>query len=153
MLGHQGGDYFANNRYSGSDKIECLQRSDLLRHINRSLLSSVHRFRRPKIAIIDTGYDQEARCMNHQLRKRLSPSYAPDHLNYHWKDFWTEGGPPRDDDGHGTSMLSVVSGIAPFADIFVARIARTSQDLKELPSKTSENLAAVSIQTKRKNWY
>jgi len=62
----------------------------------------------------------------------------------HWKDFWGDEQVPCDCDGHGTSMLSLICDAAPFAEIFVARIAGTSCDLSENPSITSENLAKVS---------
>ena len=52
---------------------------------------------------------------------------------------------PKDDDGHGTAMLSLIHRIAPFADICVARIAGKDDDLKNNPQLTSSKLAEVCV--------
>lgn len=99
--------------------------------------------RRPKIAIIDTGFDCGARLLDRKLKRRLNMLYTEE-VKHNWKDFWQGETVPKDEDGHGTAMLSIVHRIAPFADICVARIASGSNDLKQDPKLTSEKLAEVS---------
>ena len=125
--------------------MERLQTSALLRHVSQSFLRIHPPFKRPKIAIIDTGYDSGARGLSHRVTKRTNPYYLPGHPLYHWKDFWEEKLSPCDSDGHGTSMLSLIADTAPFADLCVARIAGNSRHLSERPLTTSENLAKVSV--------
>lgn len=103
----------------------------------------VEGFRRPKIAIIDTGFDSGARFLNPKLKQRLYMHSGTETKKYNWKDFWQYEAVPNDSHGHGTAMLSIVLRIAPFADICVARIAGTDEDLKRDPEKTSKNLAKV----------
>lgn len=63
--------------------------------------------------------------------------------DYNWKDFWRSEPVPRDDDGHGTAMLSIIHRIAPFAEICCGRIAGIDKDLKDNPGLTSQHLANV----------
>jgi subtilisin family serine protease len=100
--------------------------------------------RRPKIAVIDTGYDPKSYFLKkYQHRMRLFPEFKYDHYRFHWKDFWKSENEPLDDDGHGTSMLSTIMNIAPFADICVARIAGTEDDLLREITITQKNVAKV----------
>ncbi|KAF2804923.1 subtilisin-like protein [Mytilinidion resinicola] len=97
--------------------------------------------RRPKIAIIDTGYDGEARWLDNPFKNRLSQKDEAGTISQNWKDFWENNDQPQDDSGHGTSMLYTVMNIAPFADVCVARIAGNSEDLRQEDSRTTKNLA------------
>ncbi|KAL7962975.1 peptidase S8/S53 domain-containing protein [Trichoderma compactum] len=73
---------------------------------------------RIRIVVLDTGYDPDA------------------------KDFVEENQPKaKDENGHGTHILSVLMKVAPAADVFMARIARDTQDL---PNAT-ENIAAANM--------
>lgn len=90
---------------------------------------------RPKVAVLDTGYDRESSFLTHAHNMRLRG---------HWKDFWEDLQDPKDDDGHGTSMLSLICEIAPFADIYVARIAGGGIHMLNERERTSDNLAKVS---------
>ncbi len=69
--------------------------------------------------------------------------FSPETRECGWKDFWQSDLEPQDNDGHGTSMLSIIHRIAPFADVCVARIAGKDVDLKKEPKTTSNNLAKV----------
>jgi hypothetical protein len=90
-------------------------------------------YARPKIALIDTGYDPKSFQENSRAR-RLG-------IN-HWKDFFDGKACPLDEDGHGTSMLDLLMKVAPFADICVARIARSNQDLGGPDIRTSQQRLA-----------
>lgn len=103
-------------------------------------------FKRPKIAIIDTGFDGGARFVDRKLTKRLTMLSATETKKYNWKDYWKSETVPQDNDGHGTAMLSIVHHIAPFADVCVARIAGEDEDLKRDPKTTRNNLAKVFLQ-------
>lgn len=102
--------------------------------------------RRPRIVIIDTGYDPTASFIGNSQRNQLSlHQFKEGHEQYHWKDFWGARPEPLDSDGHGTAMLSVIMRIAPFANICVARIAGSDHDLGGQHSGASQkNLAEVS---------
>ncbi|KAF2009061.1 subtilisin-like protein, partial [Aaosphaeria arxii CBS 175.79] len=84
---------------------------------------------RPMIAVLDTGYDPKSSFIGPLQRKRFT-RHAEDHELYHWKDFWGDKSDPEDKDGHGTSMLSTIMALAPFADVCVARIAGEDSDLR-----------------------
>jgi hypothetical protein len=101
--------------------------------------------KRPKIAIIDTGFDSEGRRIDGKLKPRLNmlPTSSP--RDYNWKDYWQSEPVPQDKSGHGTAMLSIIHRVAPFADICVARIAKEDDDLRNDPVKTSQNLAQVFV--------
>lgn len=99
--------------------------------------------RRPTIAVIDTGFDSQARFVDHKLKRRLGVLSGSNTQNRTWKDCWQSSACPQDEDGHGTAMLSIIHRIAPFANICVARIAAGDQDMKNDPEGTSNNLAKV----------
>ena len=118
-----------------------VNRSWLVSHIRDGLKGSRHYNprvplpSRPKVALLDTGYDPNASFLAHPHKMRLKG---------HWKDFWEGQEHPNDDDGHGTSMLSLILEVAPFADIYVARIAGGSKNMQNERERTSDNLAKVS---------
>jgi len=116
--------------------LDTLQRSPLLNHVSRFFRTCTNSAKRPKIAIIDTGFDAKARWFSHRFKKRLSA--------IHWKDFWDSKESPCDNDGHGTAMLSMILTIAPFSDICVARIAGEGRDLIESREETCAYAADVS---------
>ncbi|KAH8645085.1 hypothetical protein IG631_02549 [Alternaria alternata] len=125
--------------------INNLKRSYLQSH----LLDTIHdqRLQRPKIALIDTGFDPESKFITPKQKKRLRDARQ----GYNWRDFWKADSMPIDEHGHGTSMLSLLMDVAPFADVCVARIAAKNEDLKMDPPRTGCNLAkaihwAVEVQ-------
>jgi subtilisin family serine protease len=83
-----------------------------------------------KIAILDTGYDEEADFFLPRERSRQVRD---------WKDFASNSSSPEDFDGHGTHVVALAMKMAPFADIYVARVA---QDTKKLQG-AGENIAKV----------
>jgi hypothetical protein len=102
---------------------------------------------RPKIALIDTGYDPRAGFLKRSqaCRNRLLPEHDCMDQQYHWKDFCDKNAAkPLDEDGHGTAMLSLLMELAPFADICVARIACKDSELRDDQSKSQKRLAEVS---------
>jgi len=89
---------------------------------------------RIKIAILDTGY----------LPERLDKS--TDLQRVHWKDFVAnDAAQPCDAsaDSHGSTILQLVKRIAPDAEIFVARIARVSGDLRDISPRTGDAICKV----------
>ncbi|KAF5701633.1 peptidase S8 subtilisin kexin sedolisin [Fusarium globosum] len=77
--------------------------------------------KRIRIAVLDTGYDPGAIFFNRDRRRRLKS----------WKDFVELGqATPKDEEGHGTHVLSVLMQVAPAADIFVARVAKDTSELQ-----------------------
>ncbi|EOA90523.1 uncharacterized protein SETTUDRAFT_25785 [Exserohilum turcica Et28A] len=122
-----------------SDWLNSMSSSWLHTHVTEKL----ERMKRPKIAIIDTGFDDETivtHWRDRKLQKRLN-MLPKGKAECNWKDFWQPKTIPLDIDGHGTAMLSIVHRVAPFADICVARIAGGDEDLKQDAIKTSQNLA------------
>ena len=114
--------------------------------LHHYISKKIEGYKRPKIAIIDTGFDRPLSLMGNKLRLRLNMGAKKPKDQYNWKDEWKQEVDPLDDDGHGTAMLSIIHQIAPFADICVARIAGKDKDLKDHPSCTSMNLAEVFLQ-------
>jgi hypothetical protein len=96
--------------------------------------------RKVKIAILDTGCDLNADCV------RSMPD-AEARLAGHWYDGVTSGSPsPVDDDTsnvkHGTALVSLLLRVAPYAEVFVARVARSATEFAG--ARTEESVANVS---------
>ncbi|KAI9766615.1 MAG: hypothetical protein M1840_006426 [Geoglossum simile] len=88
------------------------------------------------------GYDPMSSFIRNPQRNRFNlQDFGKGHERYHWKDFWKGKEEPLDEDGHGTSMLSIIMRIAPFADVCVARIAGFDKDLGDQATHTSQHLA------------
>jgi hypothetical protein len=100
--------------------------------------------RRPKIAIIDSGYDGSALWLDRRSKLELEQRDSQTHIVQNWKDFWRTSAQPVDEAGHGTSMLYTLMRNAPFADLCVARIAGNSDHMRRHPAIVSTNLAKVS---------
>ncbi len=88
--------------------------------------------RRPiRIAVLDTGYDEEAVFFENPFRRRRVKQ---------WKD-WAEGSAtPIDESGHGTHTLALTMKVAPLADLYVARIAKDRASLKSAVDSIAEVL-------------
>ncbi|KAK3935255.1 hypothetical protein QBC46DRAFT_358388 [Diplogelasinospora grovesii] len=85
--------------------------------------------RRIRIAVLDTGYDPGAVFFNRGRKRRLVG----------WRDYVEKDQPhAKDEDGHGTHVLSVLMQVAPAADIFVARVARDTPDLQNATGNIAE---------------
>ncbi|KAI1286602.1 hypothetical protein F5Y03DRAFT_405879 [Xylaria venustula] len=77
--------------------------------------------KRIRIAVLDTGYDPDAVFFSRDRKRRLRG----------WKDYAEKDQPrAKDEDGHGTHVLSVLMKVAPAADIFVARVTRDTRGLQ-----------------------
>lgn len=79
---------------------------------------------RIKIAVLDTGYDPQHKYFSVSSRKQRIKG---------WKDF--TGSESREgvdvaDDGHGTYVLSLLMALASEADVYVARVTETNEDMK-----------------------
>ncbi|KAI9774754.1 MAG: hypothetical protein M1839_001621 [Geoglossum umbratile] len=123
----------ADNVFSEESRrwVDKIKQSSLRRHVSRALNNDEAK-KRPKVAVIDTGYDATSSFIGNSQRNRFSPQFGKADKQYHWKDFWQKKDEPQDEDGHGTSMLSTIIDIAPFADICVARIAGSDSDLRAI---------------------
>lgn len=84
-----------------------------------------------KIAILDTGYDDDAVFFHHPYRCSRMKG---------WKDWVDSSITPQDCNGHGTHVVSLVMKVAPNADIFVARVAKDTEGLQH----ASENISEVN---------
>lgn len=89
--------------------------------LNQKLISTTARCqKRVTIAILDTGYDDGAAFFQSPRRRvRLQK----------WRDWVVGAQEPKDADGHGTYILSLIMRIAPEANLCVARVARKPSDL------------------------
>jgi hypothetical protein len=119
----------------------------LQRHVSKEMeklhvSGKIKKYKRPKIAIIDTGFDNRS-FKDRKLKSRLNMLHTSNSRVYNWKDYCRSESEPHDNSGHGTAMLSIIHRVAPFADICVARIANEDDDLRNDPVKTSQNLAQV----------
>lgn len=84
---------------------------------------------RIRIAVLDTGYDPDAVFFNRERRKRIRG----------WQDYVEKGqAQAKDEDGHGTHVLSVLMKVAPAADIFVGRVARDTLGLQHAAKSIAE---------------
>ncbi|KAM7197503.1 hypothetical protein V8F20_006648 [Naviculisporaceae sp. PSN 640] len=84
--------------------------------INETILDPFRRTagKRVKIAVLDTGIDMNhAIFKNKEIRKRIKKRV----------DFVDAEGDAADVCGHGTHCVSVLNRVAPWADIYVARVA------------------------------
>lgn len=88
--------------------------------------------RKIRIAVLDTGYDPTNMFFRHPSQR--------DRLAGRWNDFVAVSGPPVDDSGHGSKVLSIIMQLAPDADVYVGRI---TSSLDSMPD-WSERLQAVS---------
>ncbi|KAK1069433.1 hypothetical protein LTR33_010906, partial [Friedmanniomyces endolithicus] len=76
---------------------------------------------RTKIAILDTRYDPDSLFFASLPRQKRIKG---------WKDF-VDGSAAQDMDGHGTHVLSTAMKIAPYADVYVARVAKDDADFTQ----------------------
>nr|RBQ96670.1 hypothetical protein FVER53263_11628 [Fusarium verticillioides] len=98
-----------------------VKQSPIARHVLSAFQKGEMAGRRIRIAILDTGYDPGAIFFNRYRSRRLKD----------WKDFIELGQPtPKDEEGHGTHVLSVLMQVAPAADIYVARVAKNTSELQ-----------------------
>jgi hypothetical protein len=113
---------------------EAINESRLVRDLRESFTHDAKK-KRTKVAVIDTGYDP---------RNPFFDDHRPRQKRI--KDFqdWTSPTPDNvapDLHGHGTFVLSLLMRVAPCADIYVARVARTENDL----SHAGSNISQVSV--------
>lgn len=86
-----------------------------------------------RIAVLDTGFDDEALFFDLPENSRSLNRVKG------WKDFVDSADYWQDTHGHGTHLVSLVLTVAPKAEIYIARIARDTNDL----GGASENVAQV----------
>lgn len=86
-----------------------------------------------RIAVLDTGFDDEALFFHLPENSRSQDRVKG------WKDFVDSAGHWQDAHGHGTHLVSLILTVAPNAEVYVARIARDTNDL----AGASGNVAQV----------
>jgi hypothetical protein len=108
-----------------------LQWLDKLSSINRYISNlSQSPSRRPvRIAILDTGYDDQTIFFENAQRRRRVKG---------WRDWAEKSETPVDENGHGTHTLALLMKVAPMADLYVARIAKDRTSLKSAVNSVSE---------------
>ncbi|KAI0401131.1 hypothetical protein F4802DRAFT_619154 [Xylaria palmicola] len=98
-----------------------IKESDVTEHVFSAFRRKELAGRRIRIAILDTGYDPDAVFFDRNRKRHLQG----------WKDYVEKDQQlPKDEDGHGTHVLSVLMKVAPAADVFVARVTRDTPDLQ-----------------------
>lgn len=92
-----------------------------------------------RIAILDSGYDKSSYYFHSPARKARIIEYKS------WVDDAsssqhnsTAGAGPQDCNGHGTHATALLLSIADRADIYVARIAKSSEGLASAITKVAE---------------
>lgn len=84
---------------------------------------------RVRIAILDTGYDAKTQFFQRPSRKKRIVQ---------WKDLVGGQDEHVDCDGHGTHVLSLAMKVAPGAEICVARVANSAEDLTHSESRIAD---------------
>jgi len=116
-----------------------LQRIDKLNYRLRSVAGSSWNHKRIRIAILDTGYDDDS---GSGFFDGIDDEWGSRRDRFHgWKDYIDASQAPLDEDGHGTHLVSLIMRMAPDADIYVARVARNSKDF----DSCSDNVAEVQL--------
>lgn len=82
-----------------------------------------------RIAVLDTGYDDEAVFFQLPTRRRRVRQ---------WKDFHGDSEDPVDGNGHGTHTAALIMKVAPTADIYIARVTQDRATLRNCASKVAE---------------
>lgn len=90
------------------------------------------------MAVLDTGYDEDAAFFSRPRIDRIRG----------WKDFVNSSSTAIDESGHGTHVVSLLMRVAPYADIYVARVARNINSLSNSSTNIAEAIlwAAVECQ-------
>ncbi|KAF5560707.1 thermostable alkaline protease precursor [Fusarium napiforme] len=106
---------------------------DNLKHISMHIMNlrdekPDHNFKPVKIAILDTGCDAELPFFKIPRRKKSIKA---------WRDFtrdssedMSEEGCMEDEYGHGSLMTRLIMEAAPLAHIYVARVAKNTEELR-----------------------
>lgn len=88
-----------------------------------------------KIALLDTGCDPDQPCI-------LGITSAESRLCRHWHDWAGDSVHPIDQDSskHGTVLFALLMRIAPHAEIFVGRVAKSKGGIQT----SADSIAEVS---------
>ncbi|ETS74204.1 hypothetical protein PFICI_14070 [Pestalotiopsis fici W106-1] len=78
--------------------------------------------RATRVAVLDTGYDDEAVFFQVPARRRRIRQ---------WKDFYGDLGDPIDETGHGSHTAALIMKVAPTADIYIARVTKSRGTLRD----------------------
>ena len=92
--------------------------------------------KRIRIAILDTGVD----CEHPYIATNWAPGEAANNYGKFYKDFTANPAvdtKPRDECGHGTHVAGIILRLAPYAELYVARIFR-NEDLREDSNNDTE---------------
>ncbi|KAF7543160.1 hypothetical protein G7Z17_g10966 [Cylindrodendrum hubeiense] len=95
--------------------------------------------RAPRVAILDTGFDDEAIFFNGPGRRGKIKG---------WRDWAGDEESPVDENGHGSHTMALVMKVAPNAMIYAARIAKNRGSLKNATQSIVEAIHWAAIEMK-----
>ncbi|KAF9870213.1 ankyrin unc44 [Colletotrichum karsti] len=119
---------------------EWLDRVDAINEYMRQNCRANSASGRVKIALLDTGCDLEASCFRNLSVDEMG-------ITQHWQDWAGESNVPLDEDSskHGTSMAALLLRVAPHADIYVGRVAKSSAHLRSATPQLIEAMSHAAI--------
>lgn len=82
-----------------------------------------------RIAVLDTGCSIDAPFFDFVGQRRRIKG---------WRDWVEHSTSPTDCHGHGTHLVTLLLQVAPHAEIFIARVAGSSQTLYKSDANVSE---------------
>lgn len=82
-----------------------------------------------RVAVLDTGYDDEAAFFQVPTRRRRIRQ---------WKDFYGNMDDPIDENGHGSHTAALIMKVAPTADVYIARVTKDRATLRSCTSHIAE---------------
>ncbi|KAL6808590.1 peptidase S8/S53 domain-containing protein [Trichoderma camerunense] len=84
-----------------------------------------------RVAILDTGYDPKAPLLTGKAAAKCFKG---------WKDFISGSDVPVDSFGHGTFMATLLIHSAPISEVYVARIAESTNNLLQSSSHVAQGI-------------
>ena len=103
--------------------------NEFIKGCRKALPSDGRRGGNVRVAVLDTGFDNETTFFDAPVRRRRVKG---------WRDWAESSGVPVDENGHGTHTVSLLMKVAPTADIYVARIVKDRGSLKHATDAIAE---------------
>lgn len=130
-LNHGNEASLAQEREANKSSLWLDQLSEVNSYINgiAQRCNQGQKHRAVRIAVLDTGYDDESVFFQLPTRRRRIRQ---------WKDFYGYSEDPVDGNGHGTHTAALIMKVAPTADIYIARVTQDRATLRNCASKVAE---------------